>query len=315
MKITILDRATIGTDIKVSQLLKYGEVVTFDVTKPDKTIERITNSDIVITNKVVIGENELKAARNLKLICVAATGYNNIDVATANEYGVIVTNVKGYSTESVAQYVFSHILAFSNSIFEFQNQIKQNYWQKSSIFTSLDFPINELSGKNIGIIGYGNIGKRVAEIAKVFGMKILISKRKNDKQENAERVDFETVLKESDFLSIHCPLNEETKNLITEKEFNLMKKSAVLINAARGGIVNETDLFNALKTEKIRGAIVDVITKEPPSEGNILFNAPNILITPHIAWTSKEARIKLFEGIVYNIQAYKDGKGEEIKIQ
>lgn len=304
MKITILDRATIGADIKLDEIEKFGNIDSYEITSENQTAGRIENSEIVITNKVVIDEKEFENAKKLKLICVAATGYNNINIQAANKYNVVVANVKGYSTESVAQYVFAHILIFNNSLIDFQNQSKDNFWQKSAIFTSLSYPISELLGKNLGIIGYGNIGKRVAEIGKAFGMNILISNRKNNHKNNTERADFEEIMKKSDFISIHCPLNDETKNLITSKEFELMKNTTILINAARGGIVNENDLFFALKNSKIRGAIVDVITKEPPSEGNILFNAPNILITPHIAWTSIEARRKLVEGIVKNIELF-----------
>ena len=253
---------------------------------------------------MIINEPEFKVAKNLKLICVAATGYNNIDIEAAKKHNVTVANVKGYSTESVAQYVFAHILAFSNSLIDFQNQIKLNYWQQSQIFTSLTFPISELLGKNLGIIGYGTIGKRVIELGKAFGMNILIANRKNNPKQSIDRTDFNEVLQKSDFLSIHCPLNDDTENLISSKEFELMKNSAILINTARGGIVNEQNLFSALKYDQIRGAIVDVITKEPPSEGNILFNAPNILLTPHIAWTSVEARNKLVDGIIKNIELF-----------
>ncbi len=313
MKIVILDRGTLG-DVPINQLLQFGEVVTYDTTPQELTVERINDAEVVIVNKILIGEEELKLCENLKLICVSATGYNNIDVPKANEYGVAVTNVKNYSTESVAQYVFTYIMALSNSVFGFRDEIKNNYWQSSKIFTSLNYPIGELSGKKLGIIGYGNIGKRVAEIGRAFKMEILISKRKNDTNPNSERVDFETVLAESDFLTIHCPMTETTKNLITSKELEQMKKTAILINSARGGIVNEQDLFEALRDEKIRYAVVDVLTQEPPTNGNILYNAQNIIITPHIAWTSREARSKLFDGIMENIQTFIDGNIDDIRL-
>jgi glycerate dehydrogenase len=304
MKITILDGATIGSDISLSELEKLGKIDFFETTTSQQTADRITNSEIIITNKVVIDEQEFEVAKNLKLICVAATGYNNINVEAAKKHNVIIANVKGYSTESVAQHVFAHILTFSNSLLDFQTQIKQNYWQQSLTFTSLSFPISELSGKSLGIIGYGTIGKRVAQIGKIFGMNVLISNRKTNSKQESKRTDFEDVLRKSDYISIHCPLNEDTRDLITTNEFAMMKPTAILINTARGGIVNEKDLFFALKNKNIRGAIVDVITKEPPDEGNILFNAPNILLTPHIAWTSIEARQRLVKGIVENIELF-----------
>lgn len=312
MKITILDGATIGSDINLSELEKFGKIDFYETTSSYQTIGRISDSEIIITNKVVIDEQEFEGAKSLKLICVAATGFNNINVKSAKKHNVIVANVKGYSTESVSQHVFAHILAFSNSLLNFQAQIKQNYWQKSPIFTSLSYPISELSGKNLGIIGYGTIGKRVAEIGKVFGMNVLISNRKINPKQDAERDDFEDVLKKSDYITIHCPLNEDTRDLISKKEFALMKPTAILINTARGGIVNEKDLFLSLKNKNIRGAIVDVITQEPPAEGNILFNAPNILITPHIAWTSYEARQRLVKGIGENIELFLSGKIESL---
>ena len=304
MKITILDGATIGSDISLESLNKFGELEFYKTTFPNQTTERIKDSDIIITNKVEIDQQNISVAKKLKLICVAATGYNNIDVESAKKHNIVVANVKGYSTESVAQYVFAHILAFNNSLLDFQKQSKQNYWQQSSIFTSLSFPISELLGKNLGIIGYGNIGKRVAEIAKAFGMNILVANRRSNPKNNPEKVDFERVMRESDFISIHCPLNNETENLIAASEFSMMKSTAVLINAGRGGIVNEQNLFTALNNKIIRGAIVDVLSKEPPTKGNILFNAPNIIITPHIAWTSIEARQELVNGIVKNIELF-----------
>ncbi len=314
MKITILDGATLGKDVKLDVIKKFGTVTFYETTKRNETVERIANADVIITNKVIIDYPEFEAAKNLKLICVAATGYNNINVCLAKKYNTVVCNVKAYSTESVAQHVFAYILAFSNSIIPFHNYIKSNYWQNSQIFTCLDFPFFELKGKNLGIIGYGTIGKRVAEIAKAFGMNILISKRKNDTSENNERLNFVDVLKESDFLTIHCPLNQDTENLITIEELKMMKKSAFLLNIARGGIVNEQDLYIALNQNIISGAAVDVLTKEPPKDGNILFNAPNIFITPHIAWTSKEARQKLVDGIAKNIQFFIDGRISDINL-
>ncbi len=313
MKITFLDAQTLG-DINFDLFKEFGEVEIYPFTRPHETAERIKQSDIIITNKVVIGENELKTAERAKLICVAATGYNNIDLEAAKKYDVVVANVKGYSTESVAQHVFAHILAFYNSVFEYQNLVRKGGWTKSPIFTNLDFPIFELKGKNLGIIGYGAIGKRVAEIARAFGMNILVAKRPGVEYNDNFRYDFEFVLKNSDILTIHTPLTPETKNLITLKELRMMKNSALLVNVARGGIVNEQDLFVALRDGIIRGAIVDVLTAEPPSEGNILFSAPNILITPHIAWTSAEARQKLIEGVISNIRKFLTGRAKEIDL-
>ncbi len=314
MKIVLLDTFTIGTDVDLTSLEAQGELICYDTTEPEETIERIKDAEIVITNKVVIDKKEFDAAKNLKLICVAATGYNNINIKEVNKRNVVVTNVKGYSTNSVAQQVFAYILAFYNSTFEYQQEIKAHKWEQSRIFTILDHRINELSGKNLGIIGYGAIGKRVAEIAKVFGMNILLAKIPGKNYIDNEHKNLDFVLENSDIVTIHAPLNENTKNLISANELNLMKKSAILVNYARGGIVNEQDLCNALKNKQIRGAIVDVLTKEPPTDGNILFDAPNIFITPHIAWTSVEARQILLKGIVENIELFKKGEIEKIRI-
>ena len=312
MKIVVLDKSTLGNDLDFSNLHKEGEVVFYDYTLPKNTAERIADADIVVTNKVVIAEKELQVNPNLKLICVAATGYNNIDVQAAKNHSVVVANVKGYSTESVAQHLFAHLLAFYNSVLPYNQAIKQNLWQSSNIFTMLDYEIEELAGKTIGIAGYGAIGKRIARIAEAFEMNVLVAKIPGRKYNDYFHKDFEFVLKKSDVFTIHTPLTKLTENLITLRELEMMKRSAVLINLARGGIVNENDLFYALSNKIISFAIVDVLTKEPPKDGNILFNAPNILLTPHIAWTSKQARRKLLAGIVGNIKKYKEGQIDEI---
>jgi len=314
MNIVILDGSTIGKDINLDNIKKFGDVIFYDTTTSEKTIERIENADIVISNKVVLSEKEFLNAKSLKLICVAATGYNNINIIDANNRNIIVTNVKNYSTDSVVQHLFAHLLNVTNSVNLFQQEIKSNYWQKSQIFTSLNYPINELKNKTLGIIGYGTIGKKVAEVAKVFGMNILVAKSFDKNNNDNFRVDFNTLLSEADIITLHIPLNSETKDLISEKEFSVMKKTAILINLARGGIVNEQSLYQALKNQQIAYAIVDVLTKEPPTDENILFKAPNILITPHIAWTSYEARVRLVEGIATNIQKFLEGKIDEIKI-
>jgi glycerate dehydrogenase len=313
-KIVVLDQITIGKDLDYSALNNLGEVIFYDYTLPAQTAERIKDADIVVTNKVVIDTQEFRVAEKLKFICVAATGYNNINVSEAKKLGIYVANVKGYSTNSVAQQVFAYILAFYNSIFEYQAEIKNNKWQQSNVFNLLKYPIYELYGKNLGIIGYGAIGQKVAEIGKAFGMNILPAKLPNRKYTDTQRVDFQEVIRQADVLTIHTPLTIETQNLIQAQELAMMKKSAILVNAARGGIVNEKDLYNALVNRTIRGAIVDVLTEEPPSNGNILFSAPNIFITPHSAWTSIEARKTLIAGIVNNIEFFIAGKAEKISL-
>ncbi len=312
MKIVFLESDALGNDIDLSPLRQFGELVVYPENTPDKTVERIKDADIVILNKTPIGERELQAAKNLKLICVSATGYNNIDIPATLKYNVVATNVKGYSTESVAQYVFAHLLAVYNKVIEYKKTVKN--WPKSHIFTMLDHTIFELQGKTMGIIGYGAIGRRVAQLAQAFKMRVLVAKRPGVQYQDNFRVDLETVLKQSDVLSIHTPLTDQTRNLITLRELKMMKPTAILINAARGGIVNEDDLYTALKQRIISFAIVDVLTEEPPRNGHKFFELDNIYLTPHIAWTSREARQKLFDGVLENIRKFLDGKIDEIRL-
>lgn len=314
MKTILLDKSTIGNDISLQDIENQCELISYDTTTDKEVWQRISDAEIIITNKVVIGKREMEAAKNLKLICVAATGYNNIDIEEAKKKNIVVTNVKGYSTESVAQTVFGYIFAVMNSMAGVAHDIKKGLWQQSPVFTMLNHPFIELKGKNLGIIGYGTIGKRVAEIGKVFGMKILVSESLQNSDKSPTRLPFNETLQQSDILTIHTPLTEKTTNLISEKELKKMKKTAVLINAARGGVVNEHDLYEALVHKEIGYAAVDVLTQEPPTDDNILFKAPNIMITPHIAWTSYEARQQLVAGISNNIKLFISGKGEEIDL-
>ncbi len=314
MKIVFLERATLGDDIDLSPLEEEGQLVIYQTNTPEQTAQRIKDAEIIIVNKTPIGEKELQQAEKLKLICVAATGYNNIDIEATLKYDVVATNVKGYSTESVAQYVFAHLLTVVNSVIPYQEDMRRGLWQKSPIFTMLTHPVTELKGKTMGIIGYGAIGRRVAELARAFGMKVLVARRPGVEYDDDFRMDFETVLRESDVLSIHTPLTPQTKDLITMRELKMMKPTAILINAARGGIVNENDLYHALKQKIIRFAIVDVLEKEPPREGHKFFELDNIMLTPHIAWTSREARQTLLQGIVDNIRKFKQGKIDEIRL-
>lgn len=314
MNIVFLDAQTLGKGIDFSGIEKLGTLKTYELTSPAQTIERVRDAEIVITNKVIFGEQELAACPKLKLICVAATGYNNIDLAAAAKHGVAVTNVKGYSTESVAELVIAGILAFSTSIQHYHTDTQAGKWQKSASFTMINHPFHELKGKNLGIFGYGSIGKRVAELGEAFGMNVFAVRRNFVSQRNGKRIDKQTVLRESDYISLHTPLTENTRNLFDAPELKLMKKNAVLINMARGGVVNEQALADALNQDRIRGAVVDVLTQEPPTNGNPLLGAKNIIITPHVAWTSDESRAELMKGIVQNIQLYTEGRIDEVKL-
>jgi len=304
MNIVFLDTLTLGDDIDINELTRFGNLTTYKTTSPEQTINRISSANIIVTNKVFIDKKEMDNAPNLKLICITATGTNNINLKEAEIKGIKVLNVKGYSTESVAQHTFSMILAMYNSLCKYTQESKSGNWSNQPIFTMLNHSFYELKNKKIGIIGYGTIGKRVAEIAKVFGMKILISKRKDITYKDNFRVDFDTILKECDVITIHTPLSKQTKYLFTINEFEKMKSSSIIINAARGGIINEDDLYKALKNNIIKGAALDVTEIEPIEKNNKLLSLDNIIITPHMAWTSLESRKCLWENIINNIESF-----------
>ncbi|MFC1602861.1 2-hydroxyacid dehydrogenase [Pseudomonadota bacterium] len=278
-------------------------------TARNETAERIRDAAIVISNKVILDRDTLHQAKQLRLICIAATGTNNVDLEAAREFGITVTNVTGYGTPSVVQHVFSLMLALTTRLADYNQAVISGAWQQSSQFCLLNFPIHELAGKNLGIIGYGELGRAVAEVAKVFDMKVLITQRpRSDSQ--TDRIPLAELLPQADVLTLHCPLADNTKNLIGQKELALMKKEALLINTARGGIVDEEALASALRLGKIGGAGVDVLIQEPPVKGNPLLepDIPNLIVTPHIAWASRESRQRLVDELVANIQAYLQGE-------
>ncbi|MBR4266197.1 MAG: D-2-hydroxyacid dehydrogenase [Bacteroidales bacterium] len=314
-KIVILDSVTIGDDINLDKISNFGEIVSYPLTSKAQTAERIKDAEIVITNKVFIGEDEIRDAKNLKLVCVAATGYNNVDLKALNSKGIAATNVKGYSSQTVAQLVFTFILDVYYSLSRYNKLIKAGGWQKSEAFTMLNFPINDLENKTLGIVGYGNIGKKVAQIATAFGMKVVLAELPNRSHNQLEnRMPLDEMLKVSDIITLHCPLTDATKNLISAPQLNLMKPSAVLINTSRGPVVNLDDLYTALKNNKIRHACIDVMPQEPPQQHPI-FQLENVTITPHIGWASKESRERLVEGIANNIRIYKNGDIDSIKLK
>ncbi len=314
MKIVILDAVTLGEDIDLSIFDKFGKVKVFQTTTEQELPSRIKDVDIVITNKVILGKKEFEYAKNIKLVCIAATGYNNIDIKSAKDNGVVIANVRNYSTEAVAQHTFSLILAIENSLLNYIEETRNGNWSKSPVFTMLNHPFNEIYGKTIGIIGYGTIGKRVAEIAEAFGMRVLIGKRKGVDYNDVERVDFDYLLAESDIISIHTPLSENTRNMFSISEFKKMKTSAILVNVARGGIVNEQDLYVALEQKLIRAAATDVTELEPIQPDNKLIKLKNMYITPHIAWASLESRKRLIEGIASNINDFVSGNADRINL-
>lgn len=270
-----------------------------------EVLERIREAEVIVSNKVFIGRAAITAARNLKLICVAATGYNNVDLAAASERSIPVCNVRGYATPSVVQHVFMLMLNLARHFVDYQELVKRGGWHTSQFFCPLDFGIRELCGKTLGIIGYGELGHAVANVAQAFGMKVQIAEHKN-KLPRPGRTLFDEVLQQADFITLHCPLSRETQHLMSRKEFELMQSSAYLINTARGGLVNETDLLESLSLGRIAGAAIDVIQEEPPSKDNpILRQQPaNLIVTPHIAWASRESRQRLLELLADNIKNF-----------
>ena len=273
-----------------------------------QVLERVQHADVVITNKVVLDAETLKQCLSLKLILISATGTNNVDLAQAKAQGITVCNCQGYGTSAVAQHTLMLMLTLATSVIQYDHAVKQGEWNKSPIFCLLDFPIVELAGKTLGILGYGELGQAVAKLAEAFGMKIIVGALPN--RSTGNRVALSELLPQVDFLSLHCPLTEETRDLIDNKAIEKMKPSAFLINCARGGIVNEHDLATALRTGKIAGAATDVLSVEPPKEGNVLLanNIPNLIITPHSAWGSVDARQRIVQQLTENASAFQQGK-------
>jgi len=274
---------------------------------------RIAASEIIISNKVIVDEHAIRSAPKLKLICVAATGTNNVDIGAAQRHNVSVCNVRGYATPSVCQHVFAMMLSLSIQLGKYRRAVMQGAWQQSQHFCLLDYPIEELSGKTLGIIGYGELGQAVAHIAEAFGMQVLVSDHRGS-EPRPGRVSFEQLLTESDVISLHCPLTPETKGLIGAAEIAQMKQSALLINTARGGIVNEQALADALRDGYLGGAGFDVLSQEPPLPSNPLLagDIPNLILTPHIAWASRASRQRLLDQISVNISAFLAGTPRNI---
>lgn len=277
-------------------------------TTPDAVISALQGADVVVSNKVVLDETVLANTTDLKLICIAATGINNVDIKAAEKHQVAVCNVTAYATASVAQHVFRLLLALAGRLFENTHAVKTGQWSNSPYFCLLDYPPMELTGKTMGIVGYGELGHAVAELAKQFGMKVLLAQR--DQHDNRSgRLPLEELLPQVDVLSLHCPLTDDNVNLINERELALLPSDAILINTARGGLVNETALLKALDNRQIAGAALDVLAQEPPDADYALLNSKlnNLIITPHIAWASQQSRQRLLNEVATNIQAFKRG--------
>lgn len=309
--IVILDKKTLG-DLNFSELENLGKVTYYDSTKAEEVEDRIKDANIVLTNKVVLKEENLKNAKKLELICETATGFNNIDIEYAKAKKIAVTNVAGYSTNTVAQHTFATVLALYDKIAYYDNYVKSLDYAKSGLFTNVSVPFYELEGKTWGIVGLGAIGRRVAKIAEAFGVKVVYysTSGKNSNSEY-ERVNFDDLLAKSDIISIHAPLNKDTEGLINYDALKRMKRNAILVNMGRGPIVVEKDLAKAIDEELIAGAALDVFEVEPIKEDNPLTAVKNIerlILTPHIAWASVEARNRLFTEVINNIKAFYNGE-------
>ena len=285
----------------------------YDATSSNQVVERIQDVEVVVSNKVMLTAEHITQAKNLKLICVAATGTNNVDLNAAQAHGVTVCNVRSYATPSVVQHVFALILNLLRHIPDYQHAIQEGRWQQSDQFCLLDFPIAELQEKVLGIVGYGELGQAVAKTAECFGMRVLVAQRPGSNSVSADRIPLKSLLSQIDILSLHCPLSDNTRDLIGKQELRLMKPDALLINTARGGVVDELALAEALRHGQIGGAGIDVLSQEPPGD-NPLFAAdlPNLILTPHIAWASRAARQRLLDQVADNITAFYAGTAQNL---
>lgn len=309
MKIVFLDAATIG-DTSLQPIADLGELVCYDRSTPEQTLERVSDCDVLITNKVRITEDVLDAAPSLKLVCEAATGVNNIDLKACEKRGIPVKNVAGYSTDSVVQATFMHILSLLGNAPYFDNVVKSGDYSRSGLFTDVTMPFVEITGKTLGIVGMGNIGSKVAALATAFGMNVIYySTSGTGHCTDYPCVSLEELMSTSDVISVHAPYNERTAGLISEKELNLMKSSAFILNLGRGGIIVENDLAKVIDEGKIAGAALDVFEKEPLDENHPLLHTSHperLRFTPHTAWASVEARQRLINLVAKNIKDWQE---------
>lgn len=307
MKILVTDSQSLKShnDLSLEILSKFGEVTEYPGITREELMREIKDKDIVLTNKIVIDREVMENAPRLRYIGLFATGYNNIDITAAKEKGIVVANAGSYSTNAVAQQVIGYILAHYTKISQYDEFVKQGGWLRSKCFAPLVFATDEVFDKTLGIVGYGSIGQAVEKVALALGMRVLVYTR--TPREGEKFVDFETLLSESDVISMHCPLTEQSKDMMNADAFNKCKDGAFFINTARGGVVDELALFDALQSGKLSGAAVDVLKSEPMSEDCPLINAPNIIITPHTAWAPLKTRERLLGIVCENIQAFLEG--------
>lgn len=316
MKLVVLERNSVGTDVDVSCYEKFGEVTYYPNTVAENTAERVKDADIVIANKAPMNENTLKDAPNVKLICLFATGFDNVDLAYCKSRGIKVANVVNYSTAAVVQHTLLLALALEEKLIHYDNYVKSGEYGAQDRFSNFDRPFGELDGKTWGIVGMGNIGRGVARVAQALGCKVIFySASGKSACTEYEKVEFDELLAQSDILSLHCPLSDRTRGLINKAAFAKMKKTAVLVNVARGPVVDTQALYEALTQGQIAAAGLDVLEKEPISRDNPLNeikDSTKLIITPHMAWASTEARERLVDEVVKNIQAFLDGEERNV---
>ena len=322
LKIVYLDRVTAGPIDLKERFSKYGEYIEYEDTDFSEIDERIKDVDVVITTRIKLGKKQFEKAEKLKLILITATGFNHIDVKSANEFGIKVANVSGYSTNSVAQLAITFLLNGLTPVNRYYEEVKDGKWMDITVPDYQKYPIDDVNGKILGIVGFGNIGKRVAQVAEILGMEVLVAK--NTEKDNAKtgsviekdgflRYDLDEVLEKCDILTLHVPLTDSTRNLINLEKMKKMKKSTVILNLARGPVINQEDLYFALKNKIIKSAAVDVTSVEPIEKNSKLFELDNILITPHIAWKSEKSMIKLMDDVEKNLKLFLEGRLEGLK--
>lgn len=315
MKIIVLDGYGLNPgDLSWEPLAKLGNLTVYDRTRPEETVERARDAEIVLTNKVVLDRKILSELPKLKYIGVLATGYNVVDISAARERGITVTNIPAYSTMSVAQKVFALLLAVTDRVEHYAAEVKDGRWSNNPDFCFWDTPLIELSGKTFGIIGLGNIGMAVCRIALAFGMNVvaMTSKRIEELPDGVRKADLKELLEKSDVISLHCPLTPSTERIINKESLRLMKPTAILINTGRGPLIDEEAVAEALRENNLRAFCGDVLSKEPPKADNPLLHAPNTFITPHIAWATEEARRRLMDIAVKNLKSYLSGNPENV---
>jgi glycerate dehydrogenase len=308
MNVVILDAYTVNpSDLSWDPIIRVGTTTIYDRTADSEIVSRARDAEVLVVNKVRITREHLKALPSVKAICLLATGYDNVDVTAAKEFGIRVYNAVGYGTESVAQHTFAMILAFTNRVESHHRSVQQGTWSAQDDFSYSLHTVQELKGKTLGIIGYGKIGQRVAELAGAFGMEILAVSRSGAK-EGVRNVDRDELFRQSDFITLHAPLNEATREMINRQSLSVMRPNAVIVNTGRGALINEDDLREALYHQRIGGAVLDVLSIEPPAASNRLCQMKNVWITPHMAWRSLQAREALIRIVADNINHYRHGE-------